>query len=89
MATSAEVNLSGNWFGTCDFALSHTHLSKCVPYRNPARRAAWMREYRKRKRLGNTGAPASLPTATYGVRAAESSRVSPKTIDSSGPNPRL
>src|SRR5215470_10736990 len=32
-----------------------------MPYRDPAQGAAWMREYRKRKRAGKTGAPATLP----------------------------
>jgi hypothetical protein len=45
-----------------------------------------MREYRKRKRLGKTGAPAiRIPQ----VPAPEPSRVSRKTTESSGPNPRL
>jgi hypothetical protein len=58
-----------------------------MPYRDPAQKAAWMRKYRKRKRLGKTGALGSSPTAPSGVRAPEPLSVSPKTIDSSGRQP--
>ena len=62
-----------------------THLINCMPYRDPAQRAAWMREYRKRKRAGVMGASASFRSTPSGMRASESSRVPPKTIDSSIP----
>jgi hypothetical protein len=45
-----------------------------MPYRDPANRAAWMREYRKRKRLGKTGAPVSL-------------RPTPSIVRGPGPSP--
>src|SRR5262249_24444299 len=59
-----------------------THLSSCMPYRDPARRAAWMREYRKRKRVGRTGAPLSLSSPPSVVRVPEPSHVSRPTIHS-------
>ena len=65
----------------------YTHLSNCMPYRDPAERAAWMREYRRRKRLRKAGAPASLRSAPSGVRAFKQSHLSAKRIDSSGPQP--
>jgi hypothetical protein len=46
-----------------------------------------MREYRKRKREMRTSAPVAVPSTPSIVRAPEPSRVSPKTIDSSGPQP--
>jgi hypothetical protein len=46
-----------------------------------------MREYRKRKRMGKTFAPAQFRSAPSVVRAPEPSLVSPKAIDSSGPQP--
>jgi len=42
-----------------------------------------MREYRKRKRLGQVGAPASLSATPSVVRAPEPSRVSRPTIQRS------
>jgi hypothetical protein len=60
-----------------------THLSKNMPYRDPAQRAAWMREYRKRKRVGQMSAPASLISGPSVVHAPESSRVSQQTIERS------
>src|SRR5262249_36759392 len=64
-----------------------THLSSCMPYRDPARRAAWMREYRKRKRVGRTGAPLSLSSPPSVVRVPEPSHVSRPTIESLDPQP--
>ena len=58
-----------------------------MPYRDPAQRAAWMREYRKRKRLGKNGAPPSSPSAPSVARAPEPPRVSPKTIEGPSPQP--
>ena len=58
-----------------------------MPYRDRAQRAAWMREYRKRKRVENVSAPALYPSKPAIVRAPESTRVSHKTIDSLGPQP--
>jgi len=46
-----------------------------------------MREYRKRKRLGKAGAPASLGIAPSGARAPEPSRVSGQTIQRPVPQP--
>src|SRR5215469_4573169 len=46
-----------------------------------------MREYRRRKRMRWASTPASLPPIPSGVRAPEPSRVYPKTIDRSGPQP--
>src|SRR5215475_3348964 len=62
-----------------------THLIRCMPYRDPAQRAAWMREYRRRKRAGQTSSLAPLRSAPPSVRAPEPTHVSPKRIDSSGP----
>jgi hypothetical protein len=39
-----------------------THLNSCMPYRDPTRRAAWMREYRKRKRGRRISSPSSFPS---------------------------
>lgn len=39
----------------------YTHPRKYMPYRDPAQRAAWMREYRRRKRTGRTDAPCASP----------------------------
>ena len=64
-----------------------THLSEYMPYRDPARRAAWMREYRKRKRVGKTSAPASVRSTLSGVRAPDPSRVSQQTVVGSAPQP--
>src|SRR5438094_686289 len=41
------------------------HLINCMPYRDPARRAAWMREYRKRKKRESV--PASKRVPVYPV----------------------
>jgi len=46
-----------------------------------------MREYRKRKRVGRVDASASLPAASFGVRAPEPSRVTSKAIAGSSPQP--
>jgi hypothetical protein len=64
-----------------------THLSKCMPYRDPAQRAAWMREYRKRKRVGRTGAPASLPSPPSITRALEPAPVPRRIAERPGPHP--
>src|SRR5690349_9819487 len=58
-----------------------------MPYRDPARRAAWMREYRRRKRGIGTNAPVSLPSSPHVVRAPEPSRATLPRIE--GPGPRL
>ena len=60
------------------------HLSNCMPYRDPARRAAWMREYRKRKRAGHSCPPASLSSTPSVVRAPEPSLSPRLTIERSG-----
>jgi hypothetical protein len=44
-----------------------------------------MREYRKRKRLGQMSAPASLTSASSVVRAPEPSRVSRQKMERTGP----
>ena len=62
-----------------------THLRKRMPYRDPAQKAAWMREYRKRKRGRKTFAPAPLRAASPRVATPEPPPVSPKKIDSSSP----
>jgi len=54
-----------------------THLSNCMPYRDPGLRAAWMREYRKRKRAARIGAPVSRPSI---ARAPEPSSAPPRQI---------
>lgn len=64
-----------------------THLSKCMPYRDPAQRAAWMREYRKRKRVGLVGVSASLPSAASVVRVPEPSAATIRTTESLGAQP--
>jgi hypothetical protein len=58
-----------------------------MPYRDPAQRAAWMREYRKRKRAGKAGTPVSSTATPSFVRTPDSSRLSRPTIESSGPQP--
>jgi len=58
-----------------------------MPYRDPAQRAAWMREYRKRKRVERVGEPASLPSRPSNVRAPEPSRVSQQGVMGSSPQP--
>ena len=58
-----------------------THLIRCMPYRDPARRAAWMREYRKRKRVAHMSVPVSPPSLLSIVRAPESSRVPQRMIE--------
>lgn len=58
-----------------------------MPYRDPVQRVAWMQEYRKRKRVQNVRVPALLPSEPAVVRAPEHTRVTPKTIGSSGPQP--
>jgi len=58
-----------------------------MPYRDPAQRAAWMREYRKRKREIRTSAPASLRTPPSAPRAPEPSRGIRQTTERSGPQP--
>src|SRR5262249_38314968 len=62
-----------------------THLSGSMPYRNPERRAAWMREYRKRKRERRMRAPVSLPSPRFVVRPPEPSRVSQRIPESPSP----
>ena len=62
-------------------------MRESMPYRDPAQKAAWMREYRKRKRLGKTGAPPSLPSAPSVARPPEPPRVSVKTIDGASAQP--
>jgi hypothetical protein len=56
-----------------------THGRKSMPYRDPAQRAAWMRQYRKRKRVGKAGARASIPSVPSVVRAPDDLRVSRQT----------
>jgi hypothetical protein len=64
-----------------------THLIIHMPYRDPARRAAWMWEYRKRKRVGQTGALASPQSPCSNVRAPKPSELSRPTIERPAPQP--
>src|ERR1700741_286022 len=56
-----------------------------MPYRDPAQRAAWMREYRKRKRLGQMSAPVAVPSTPSIVRAPERSSVLRRIVERAGP----
>ena len=62
-----------------------THLGKSMPYRDPAKRAAWMREYRKRKRVGQMGLPASPPSTLFLLRAPDPPPISRQTSERSSP----
>jgi hypothetical protein len=64
-----------------------THLSSCMPYRDPARKAAWMREYRNRKHATKISAPLSRASSPSIVRAREPSRVPDRIIERTGPQP--
>jgi hypothetical protein len=64
-----------------------THLSNCMPYRDPSRKAAWMREYRKRKRVAHTSAPVALPSPPSVVRRPEPSFVPQRIMEGPGPQP--
>jgi hypothetical protein len=64
-----------------------THLSKSMPYRDPAQRAAWMREYRRRKRGIPTSAPVSLRTPLSVPRATEPSNIARRIIETPGLQP--
>jgi hypothetical protein len=63
------------------------HLSNCMPYRDPARRAAWMREYRKRKRAAQISAPVSRASSPSIVRAPEPSHVPQRVKERPDPQP--
>jgi hypothetical protein len=65
-----------------------THLRKCMPYRDPAQRAAWMREYRRRKRGEEVGSRVLHPSPLSAARAPEPSRVPVRIIESARPQPR-
>ena len=58
-----------------------------MPYRDPAQRAAWMRQYRKRKRAGQVGAPAAVSSSPSVVRAPEPSRTTWPISERTGPQP--
>jgi len=58
-----------------------------MPYRDPAQKAAWMREYRKRKRSGQVGVPTSLPSTTSVLHAPEPSVVPKQRVETSSPPP--
>ena len=76
-ACKAEFPLLGRWRvhgARC------THSSEFMPYRDPAKRATWMRQYWQRKRLGQVSVPASLSSRPSVVRAPEPSRVWRPTI---------
>ncbi len=61
-----------------------THLIRNMPYRDPARRAAWMREYRRRKRTARISAPVSSISI---VPAPEPSLVPQRIIERPSPPP--
>jgi hypothetical protein len=63
------------------------HLSNCMPYRDPARRAAWMREYRKRKHATKISAPVSRASSPSIVRAPEPSHVPQRVKERPDPQP--
>src|SRR3974377_881070 len=50
-----------------------------MPYRDPARRAAWMREYRKRKRQARLNEPADRPPSPSAEGARERLTSAPKS----------
>jgi hypothetical protein len=62
-----------------------THLKNHMPYCDPARRAAWMREYRKRKRATQVNVPVSRTSSASIVRAPEPSGVPQRITESPGP----
>ena len=64
-----------------------THLSNCMRYRDPARRAVWMRECRKRKRTAQRSALVLRASSPSIVRAPEPSRVLEQVMERPGPQP--
>ena len=64
-----------------------THLSNCMRYRDPARRAVWMRECRKRKRTAQRSALVLRASSPSIVRAPDPSRVPRRIIKSPEPQP--
>jgi len=58
-----------------------------MPYRDPAQRAAWMREYRRQKRVERTSLPVLPPSPPSIVRAPEPSGVLADIIESTSPQP--
>jgi len=79
-ACKAEFPLLGRWRVHGAWC---THSSEFMPYRDPAKRATWMRQYWQRKRLGQVSVPASLSSRPSVVRAPEPSRVWRPTIQRS------
>src|SRR5215469_2279285 len=66
-----------------------THLIRCMPYRDPARRAAWMREYRRRKRVARTTAPTLHVASPSDMRVPEPSSVLQRIIERPAPQRAL
>jgi hypothetical protein len=58
-----------------------------MPYRDPANRAAWMREYRKRKHGRRTSVPVSVPSPPSVARTPEPSHTTWPIVDQTGPQP--
>ena len=65
----------------------YTHRTIYMPYRDPEQRAAWMREYRKRKRLGKMSTSTSVPSTSSDIPASVGSRAFQQQVASSASQP--
>jgi hypothetical protein len=68
----------------------HSVMNACrFAHRDPAQRAPWMREYRRRKRAAKMSAPASRSFSPPIVRAPEPSRLPERIMERPIPQPGL